>query len=52
MGFGLSHQCYYCDQIFDSKEQLFDHLEVHGDTKESQEKKPKKKTTHSGKSKN
>ena len=39
----MSHQCYYCDQIFDSKEKLFDHLEVHADIKEKQEKKPKVK---------
>lgn len=25
----MSHQCYYCEQIFDSKEKLYDHLEVH-----------------------
>lgn len=29
----MIHQCYYCDQIFDSKERLFDHLESHSDTK-------------------
>jgi hypothetical protein len=38
----MSHQCYYCDQIFDSKEKLFDHLEVHSDTIDKQEKKSKK----------
>ncbi len=27
----MSHQCYYCDQIFDSKEKLYDHLEVHSE---------------------
>jgi hypothetical protein len=27
----MSHQCYYCDQIFDSKEKLYDHLEVHAE---------------------
>lgn len=32
----MTHQCYYCDQIFESKEKLFDHLEVHSDTKENQ----------------
>jgi len=41
----MSHQCYYCDQIFDSKEHLFDHLEVHAETVEKQEKKPKKKAS-------
>jgi len=30
----MSHHCYYCDQMFDSKEQLFDHLEVHSETVE------------------
>jgi hypothetical protein len=34
----MAHQCYYCDQIFDSKEKLYDHLEVHSKTGE----KPKK----------
>lgn len=38
----LSHQCYYCDQMFDSKERLFEHLEVHAETEEKQEKKLKK----------
>ena len=38
----MNHQCYYCDQMFDSKEQLFDHLEVHADTVEKQQKKSKK----------
>jgi len=33
----MSHQCYYCDQIFDSKEKLYDHLEVHADSKEKPE---------------
>ncbi len=32
----MGHQCYYCDQIFDSKEKLYDHLEDHS--------KPKKET--------
>jgi len=29
----MVHQCYMCDQIFDSKEKLFDHLEVHVKTR-------------------
>ena len=37
----MSHQCYYCDQMFESKEKLFDHLEVHADTKDKQQKKSK-----------
>ncbi len=39
----LIHQCYYCEQFFDSKEDLYEHLEVHADTKIEQEKKPKKR---------
>jgi hypothetical protein len=33
--------------MFDSKERLFDHLEVHSETIEKQEKKPKRKTSAS-----
>jgi len=29
--------------MFETKEKLFDHLEVHSDTKEKQEKKPRAK---------
>ena len=29
----MVHQCYMCDQIFDSKEKLYDHLEVHVKTR-------------------
>ena len=25
----MVHQCYFCDQIFDSKEKLDEHLDVH-----------------------
>lgn len=25
----MVNQCYICDQIFDSKEKLYEHLEVH-----------------------
>jgi len=28
----MVHQCYICEQIFDSKEKLFEHLEIHSDT--------------------
>ena len=31
------HQCYYCEQIFDSKEQLYDHVEVHSDIERNRE---------------
>jgi len=29
----MVHQCYMCDQIFDSKEKLIDHLEIHVKTR-------------------
>lgn len=38
----MSHQCYYCDQIFDSKEKLYEHLEVHSDSIDKQVTKLKK----------
>lgn len=38
----MIHQCYYCEQIFDSKEDLYEHLEIHADTKDSQPKSKKK----------
>jgi hypothetical protein len=25
----MVHQCYICEQIFDSKEKLYEHLDVH-----------------------
>jgi len=31
------HQCYYCEQIFDSKEQLYDHVEIHSDIERNKE---------------
>jgi hypothetical protein len=31
------HQCYYCEQIFDTKEQLYDHVEVHSDIERNKE---------------
>lgn len=39
----MDNQCYYCDQIFDSKEKLYDHLNVHSKTKEYKEVESKKK---------
>ena len=30
----MLHQCYYCEQIFDTKEQLYDHLEIHANIKD------------------
>ena len=32
----MTHQCYYCEQFFDTKEQLYDHLEVHSKTQRDQ----------------
>ena len=37
------HQCYYCDQIFDSKENLFQHVEVHSDVERNKEIKDRQK---------
>jgi len=40
------HQCYYCEQLFESKEQLYEHVEVHSDierNKEITEKRKKEK---------
>ena len=31
------HQCYYCEQLFDSKEDLFEHVEVHSDIERNKE---------------
>ena len=31
------HQCYYCEQLFDSKEQLYDHVEIHSDIERNRE---------------
>ncbi len=39
----MGHQCYYCEQFFETKEKLYDHLEVHSDTKEKQKKSKKTK---------
>ena len=48
----MDNQCYYCEQIFSSKEKLYDHLEEHSRIQEKQEKeKPKKqKKAESGES--
>ena len=29
----MVHECYICQQIFDTKEKLYEHLEVHSKTK-------------------
>ena len=31
------HQCYYCGQMFDTKEKLYDHLEIHTDAERNSE---------------
>ncbi len=31
------HQCYYCEQLFDSKEELYEHVEVHSDNERNKE---------------
>lgn len=31
------HQCYYCEKIFDTKEDLYDHVEVHSDVERNRE---------------
>ena len=33
----LMHQCYYCEQIFESKEDLFQHVEIHSDVERNKE---------------
>jgi len=32
----MIHQCYYCDQVFETKERLYNHLEDHAMTKSKQ----------------
>ncbi len=39
----MNNQCYYCERVFDTKEKLFDHLEVHSKTIEEEHKKERKK---------
>ena len=31
------HQCYYCEQLFSSKEQLYEHVEIHSDIEKNKE---------------
>jgi len=31
------HQCYYCEQLFQSKEELYEHVEVHSDIDRNKE---------------
>jgi len=39
----IDHHCYYCGQIFDSKEKLYEHLDVHAKPASKQNKSRKKK---------
>jgi len=39
----MVHQCYICEQIFDSSEKLFEHLAIHSNTARNQELEEKKK---------
>ncbi|MFQ5475457.1 MAG: hypothetical protein ACE5DT_00310 [Nitrosopumilus sp.] len=39
------HQCYYCEQLFESKEQLYEHVEVHSDIDRNKEIMNQKKQT-------
>ena len=31
------YQCYYCEQLFDSKDDLYEHVEVHSDIERNKE---------------
>lgn len=44
---GMTNQCYYCGQLFDTKEKLYDHLDVHTKLSDKQVKKKKKAKNHS-----
>ncbi len=39
----MTNQCYYCEQVFSSKEKLFDHLEVHSNVIEEDHKQKRKR---------
>ena len=39
----MDNQCYYCEQIFDSKDKLYEHLEVHSKPKSKTKKTKSKK---------
>jgi len=30
----MLHQCYYCEQIFNSKEELYEHVSIHDGSEE------------------
>lgn len=40
----MSHQCYYCGQILETKEKLYDHLDIHTKLSDKQAKKKKAKS--------
>lgn len=45
------HQCCYCEQMFDSEEQLYEHVEIHSDIERNKEvmdikNKPQRKIRH------
>lgn len=42
----MTHQCYYCGQILETKEKLYDHLDVHTKLSEKKAKKKKKSKGH------
>ncbi len=44
----IMHQCYYCEQLFDSKERLYDHVEVHSDVERQGEDVPRDEGNGSG----
>lgn len=37
------HQCYYCEQLFESKERLYEHVEIHSDIERNREIRNRKK---------
>ena len=40
------HQCYYCEQIFDSKEDLYQHVEINSDIERNKEIADRQKKTN------
>ena len=40
------HQCSYCEQIFDSKEDLYQHIEIHSDFERDKEIKNQQKKSN------
>ena len=40
------HQCYYCEQIFDSKEDLYQHVEINSDIERNKEVADRQKKTN------